>query len=103
MAVYANERGRYAAEIIVSRITESPYQLDAFDSGGIISEARIIDGRWAWVRYVPPGRTFAIAPTKVRIFDEAADTVYIVYGFDRDFRGNNIEPTIEIARSLLPD
>ena len=103
MAVYANERGYYAAEIIVSRITESPYQLDAFDGGGIISEARIIDGRWAWVRYVPPGRTVAIAPTKVRIFDEAANTVYIVYGFDRNFLGNNIEPTIEIARSLLPD
>ena len=101
MAVYANERGRYAAWIIVSRITESPYRLDAFDGGGRISEARIIDGRWAVVEYVPPDRT-AIAPTKVRIFDEAASIVYIVHGFDRDFLGNNVEPTIEIARSLLP-
>ncbi len=101
-AVYANERGRYAAWITVSRITESPYRLDAFDGGGSISETRIIDGRLAVVRYVPPGRT-AVAPTKVKIFDEAASIVYIVHGFDRDFLGNNVEPTIEIARSLLPD
>ena len=98
-AVYANERGRYAAWVIVSLLTEWPHQLKVFDRGASISEARIIDGRWSLVRYAPFGRT-SKAPTQVRIFDDVSGIAYIVYGFDRDFLGSNVEPTIRIARSL---
>ena len=98
-AVYANERGRYAAWVIVSLLTEWPHQLKVFDRGASISEARIIDGRWSLARYAPFGRT-SKAPTQVRIFDDVSGIAYIVYGFDRDFLGSNVEPTIKIARSL---
>ena len=49
--------------------------------------------------YAPPDRTSEVG-TIARIFDRAAGIMYAVYGSDRSLRGNNIEPTIEIARSL---
>ncbi len=98
-ATYVNAKGYFAATIFVYRLDEWPYQQMVFDRGTSFHEARIIDGHWAVVFYAPPGRTSEVG-TIARIFDRAAGIMYAVHGRDKTLRGNNIEPTIEIARSL---
>ena len=98
-ATYANGRGYYGARITVVRISEWPYPVWATDNGQGIREARTIDGRWAVVEYTPPGRP-QLLETQVEVFDEATGTLYIVWGLDRNMLGSNLDPVIEIARSL---
>ena len=98
-ATYVNAKGYFAATIFVARLDNWPYRDRVYDHGTSFYETRIIDGHWALVFYAPPGRTLGVG-TIARIFDRAAGIMYAVYGKDRTLRGNNIEPTIEIARSL---
>ena len=98
-ATYSNGRGYYGARITVVRISEWPFPVWATDNGEGIREARMIDGRWAVVEYTPPGRPQFLS-TAATIFDEAIRIVYVVRGLDRNMRGSNVGPVIEIARSL---
>ena len=98
-ATYANERGFFGAMITVYRVKDWPHPRRATDNGQGIREARTIDGRWAVVEYTPPGRP-QLLETQVEVFDEATGTLYIVWGLDRNMRGSNLDPVIEIARSL---
>ncbi len=100
-ATYVNAKGYFAATIYVARGTDWPLPVDVLDYGPSIFETRIIDGLWAIVFYAPGGRS-PLASTAVQIFDDAAGIFYTVHGRDRSITGHNIEPLIEIARSLLP-
>ena len=69
-----------------------------------IRELRIIDGRPATLKYTPaenrrPGTGL---PTEVLIYDQDTRIYYLVIGFDESLTGSNIDATIAIARSLLP-
>ena len=96
--------------IYVTRRAEWPYPVPMHDvtKKGSIREARMIDGHRALVKYVPPvrlldanhGKNVGGMSTEVRIFIEPAGIIYTVQGLDRNFRGGNVEPVIEIARSL---
>ena len=107
---YVNELGYFGTMIYVTRRAEWPYPVPMHDvtKKGSIREARMIDGHWALVKYVPPVRLLDVnyreriegVSTEVRIFIEPAGIIYTVVGLDRNFRGGNVEPVIEIARSL---
>ena len=99
-ATYVNAEGYFAATIYVARREEWPYRKKVLNYGASIHETRIIDGRWALVFYDLVGRS-PLSATEVRIFDDTAGIVYTVRGRDRSITGHNIEPLIEIARSLL--
>ena len=99
-ATYVNAKGYFAATIYVSRGTNWPLPVDVLDYGPSIFETRIIDGLWAIVFYAPSGHS-PLASTAVQIFDDPAGIFYTVHGSDKSVTGHNIEPLIEIARSLL--
>ncbi len=108
-AYFINEFSYFGATIYVARITEWPRPLNVYDDGGSIREARLIDGHWALVRYVPWDRLQGPRRDSIRglsteawIFDETAGVMYYVIGLDPKFLGSNVDPVIEIARSLLP-
>ena len=107
---YVNELGYFGTMIYVTRRAEWPYSVSMHDitKKGRIREARMIDGHWALVKYVPPVRLLDAnhrkniegLSTEVRIFIEPSGIIYTVQGLDRNFRGGNVDPVIEIARSL---
>ena len=64
-----------------------------------VQEIRIIDGRTALLRYSAEPRV--ITSTFVSIYDNASGIEYITGGYASGLR-NDIEATIEIARTLVP-
>ena len=104
VAGYHNQEGFLAVEVIVLYAHERPLTLRAFGPNrSYVREARIVDGHHTLVTYSPPGpHHLRLGLTEVSIFDETTGMQYVVTGFDRTLLGANIEPVIEIARSLLP-
>ena len=99
-ASYGNERGYIAFHVTVGHMMEIPGHDVAHYPGDIaIQEARLIDGHPSLVRFDPSGENY-LAPTKVLIFDEGNRIVYEARGYSGELIGRNIEPLIEITRSL---
>lgn len=68
--------------------------------GNYVHEARIIEGLPAILWYLAEPAT--ITSTRVSIFDPASGIEYITEGYSKNLR-NDIEATIVIAKSLLPN
>ena len=102
-AIYLNELGYDAVRIYVYYRTERPGYFKATLGGGwIVYEPRVLDGRAALVVYSPQGATHErLRATSVWIFDADTGIEYYLRGVDRNLLGSNIEPLVEIARSLL--
>ena len=69
-------------------------------SEAYVHEIRIVDGRPALLWYLAEPR--AITSTRVSIYDDATGIEYITGGYATHLR-NDIEATLEIARTLVPD
>ena len=65
-----------------------------------VHEIRIVDGRPALLWY--PAKPRVITSTLVSIYDDATGIEYITNGYATHLR-NDIEATLEIARTLVPD
>ncbi len=96
--------GYRAVEVAVGHLVWTPEYLTALSGTEWIRELRIIDGRPATLTYTPvenrrPGTGL---PTEVLIYDQDTRIYYLVIGFDESLTGSNIDATIAIARSLLP-
>ena len=103
-AYYRNELGDLGADICAYYMVLRPQYHSAITSYGRAHyEPRVIGGRAGIVGYSPLGPTHdRLQSTSVWVFDDDTGVEYEVFGHDRHFLGNNIEPVIEIARSLLP-
>ena len=104
-AYYDNERGDPALQIYVFYRVWYPARVDATPDGQwVIDELRVIDGNPVLLVYSPPTNTKGRRmSTIVRIHDLATGIEYGVVGGDPTLLGGNIDATIAIARSLLPE
>ncbi len=101
-AVYQNELGYDGVDIHVYYNIQRPSYFEA-GGGWVVYEPRVLDGHAAIVVYSPQGAAHdRLLSTEVWIFDADTGIEYFVNGVDRNMRGSNVEPLIEIARSLLP-
>ena len=82
-----------------------PARVDATPDGQwVIDELRVINGNPVLLVYSPPTNTKGRRmSTIVRIHDLATGIEYGVVGGDPTLLGGNIDATIAIARSLLPE
>ena len=96
-AIYLNELGYEGVVIEVYYRTERPGYFTAY--GLVVKEPRVLDGRAAMVIYSLHER---LRDTSVLLFDAETGIEYYLRGIDRNMLGSNVEPLIEIARSLLP-
>ena len=96
-ASYLNELGYEGVLVEVYYRTERPGYFTAYDL--VVNEPRVLDGRAAMVIYSLHERLRA---TSVWLFDAETGIEYYLRGVDRNMRGSNVKPLIEIARSLLP-
>ena len=104
-ASYGNEEGYIGAIVCVSYMEWRPeFEKGVKGDEAVVTEARLIDGYPAILRYSPlgPAHDWLWAIT-VRIFDPATGRIYDVLGYDRTMIGANVDAVIAVARSLLPE
>ena len=102
-ATYTNAAGYLALRVQIRSlgVLGSTRLATTVDPQARVVETRIVDGHVAYVKYSPTNdRDLS---TVVRIYHEATGIEYLVIGMDPSIAGSNIDATIEIARSLLPE
>ena len=101
-ATYVDERGGPTVFVYIYHPDSRPFFKWVSDGrGSYVYEARTIDEHQALVKYSPPGPNHdPYTRAEVWIPDEATGITYATVGMDPSLRGANIDPLIEITRSL---
>ena len=99
---YSDEEGFALLVTIVLRYYLPRYEYTGEGVGpdAYVHEVRVIDGRTMLLKYL--AEPDVMTSTLVSIYDDASGIEYITEGYAPHLR-NDIEATIEIARTLVPD
>ena len=102
-ATYLTERGGLGVEICAGHVSLRFALKAAATEAGRVTEARVIAGHPALVRYWIPTPTDQITntPVKVWVYDAATNSSYTIRGIDPAVTGTKVDAVIAIARSMF--